>query len=261
MVQTYQRDGVICLRKAISRIWLDLIEQGIDLAINGASADLDIVQKKGDQGKFLVGSHAWRQVRQFKRFIFESPMADLAWPILQSKYMSLYYDFLLIKEAQSNCAETPWHQDHAYYPATGTKAINCWVALDSIPLATALRFYRGSHSPYIIYQATNFGNKLEDYQHLRKERPVLPVIDKSIDSKIITTAMQPGDMLVWNSHTLHSAPGNTLDQRRAAFSVNWIGDDILYESAPALDTYLDSTLKTGDPIVSEKFPLVRGNYT
>jgi ectoine hydroxylase-related dioxygenase (phytanoyl-CoA dioxygenase family) len=258
-IATYRDDGVVCLRNAFPRRWLDVIEQGITRALEGASENLDVVKKPGDKGRFSVSSQAWGKVAAFREFIFESRMADLAWPFLESRYMSLFYDFLLIKEANSSNAATPWHQDHAYYPLNGRKVINCWVALDSIPRATALRFYRGSHQPGVLYRAVNFENKDEDYIHVRKERPPAPDIENAGDIEVLSTPMRPGDMLVWNSYTFHSAPGNTLDKRRAAFSVNWLGDDITYDEKPALATYLDPGLKTGDPVISDKFPLVRGS--
>ena len=258
-LSAYQEDGVVCLRGAFSRDWLDVIEHGILQALNGASENLDVVKKPQDKGQFSVSSQAWQNVGPFREFIFESHVADLAWPFLESRYMSLFYDFLLIKEAKSNNAETPWHQDHAYYPLRGKKAINCWIALDPIPLSTALRFWRGSHKSGVLYRAVNFENSDLDYPYVRKERPEMPDIDGTKDDKVLSTEMQPGDMLVWNSYTFHSAPGNTLDRRRAAFSVNWVGDDITYEETPAIETYLDSDLKTGDRMISKKFPLIRGS--
>ena len=254
----YQEDGVVCLRDAFSQRWLDLIERGILDALNGASENLDVVKKPEDKGQFSVSSQAWQNVKPFREFIFESHVADLAWPFLESGYMSLFYDFLLIKEAKSNNAETPWHQDHAYYPLRGKKVINCWIALDPIPQSTALRFWRGSHRSGVLYRAVNFENPDLDYPYVRRERPELPAIDEIKDKQVLSTEMQPGDMLVWSSYTFHSAPGNTLDRRRAAFSVNWAGDDITYENKPAIETYLDPDLKTGDRLISKKFSLIRG---
>jgi len=254
----FNKDGVVCLRNAFSKQWLDKIEQGILKALNGTSENIDIVKKSQDKGRFSFSSQAWKNVSPFKEFIFESPMADIAWPFLESRYMSLFYDFLLIKEAQSNHALTPWHQDHAYYPLKGTKAINCWVALDPIPESTALRFCVGSHQSKTLYRAVNFDDENDDYLHARKDRPEIPSIEIGGDEQVSSTEMNPGDMLIWSSYTLHCAPGNHLDKRRAAFSVNWIGDDITYDEIPALDSYLDPSLKTGDRVISDKFPLVRG---
>ncbi len=201
------------------------------------------------------------KVEPFRQFIFDSHAADLAWPFLESETVVLFYDFLLIKQPRSESAATPWHQDHSYYPLNGSKVINCWTALDAIPLETALRFVKGSHRPPTLYRAVNFDSASDDYRHARGERPLPPDFDNDPDAEILSIAMQPGDMLVWNSYTFHSAPGNRLDARRAAFSLNWVGDDVTYTDAPALDTYRDSSLTAGQPIVCEKFPCLRRKMT
>ena len=105
-ISAYERDGVVCLRAAIDADWRAVIEQGIDQALGGASADLDIVKISGDKGRFSFSSHAWRQVEPFRQFIFDSPMPDLCWPFLRSETLNLFYDFLLIKEARSDSAAT-----------------------------------------------------------------------------------------------------------------------------------------------------------
>ncbi len=38
-----------------------------------------------------------------------------------------------------------------------------------------------------------------------------------------------------------------------------VSDDVTYDEAPAFASYLDSNLTTGDRIVSDKFPLLRGS--
>ena len=256
-IAAYNRDGVVCLRNAINSRWLDVVEEGIVAALSGASTDLDVVKAEGDKGNFSASSQAWTKVEPFRRFIFESPIADLSLQILQSRTLVLFYDFLLIKEAHSDSAATPWHQDHSYYPLNGTKVINCWTALDPIPVETALRFWKGSHSMQTVFKAANFENPSEEYKHARREHPNIPDIDENPDAEILATAMEPGDLLIFNSRTFHSAPGNKLEHRRAGFSVNWVGDDVTYMDVPSLETYQNPSLKTGDPIISEKFPLVR----
>ena len=255
-VAAYARDGVVCLRNAHSAAWLTVIEQGIDAALAGGSEDLDIVDKAGDSGRFSYSSQAWQQVAPFRRFIFESRVADLSWPFLKSNSLTLYYDFLLIKEPGAARAATPWHQDHAYYPLRGSNVINCWTALDPIPLETALRFWRGSHAQKLIYQAAEFSGE-SDYQHLRTDRPPPPDIDADTTAEFLAIDMNPGDMLVWDSHTFHSAPGNTSSNRRAAFSVNWTGDGAVFHDMPSLGTYRDDGIQDGMPIAGERFPTLR----
>lgn len=257
-IEAYKRDGVVCIRNAFGRDWLALIETGIDSALSGASTNLDVVKGNGVEGDFSFSSQAWMEVEPFRQFIFDSHAADLAWPFLESKSLVLFYDFLLIKQPRSQSAATPWHQDHSYYPLSGTKVINCWTALDTIPLETALRFVRGSHRPPTLYRAVNFESSGNEYRHARGERPPPPDFDNDDNAEILSTAMQPGDMLVWNSYTFHSAPGNRRNSRRAAFSLNWVGDDVTYTDTPALDTYRDPSLSAGQPIVCAKFPCLRG---
>lgn len=255
-VQAYERDGVVCLRKAHGSPWLAVVEEGIEAALSGASEDLDIVEKSGDAGRFSVSSQAWRHVEPFRRFIFESRAPDLAWPFLRSEVLTLFYDFLLIKEAGTAQAKTPWHQDHAYYPLHGSRVINCWTALDAIPIETALRFWKGSHADGTVYQAVDFTGDA-DYRHLQGNRPPRPDIDRDPTAEILAIDMAPGDMLVWNSRTFHSAPGNTLDRRRAAFSLNWVGDGVTFHDIPSLRTYRADGLAEGMPIACDKFPVVR----
>lgn len=255
-VQAFDRDGVVCLRHAYGPEWLALIEEGIEAALAGCSEDLDIVRKSGDSGQFSVSSQAWRKVEPFRKFIFESRAPDIAWPFLHSDSATLFYDFLLIKEAGAEQANTPWHQDHSYYPLHGMKVINCWTALDSIPLETALRFWKGSHTDPRIFQATDFAGE-GDYRHVRNDRPVAPDIDADESAEILATALEPGDMLIWSSRTFHSAPGNLLGRRRAAFSLNWVGDDVTFHDMPSLQTYRAEGITEGMPIASEKFPTVR----
>lgn len=257
-IAAFEQDGVICLRQAIGPDWLSLIEEGIEAALSGASTDLDVVKAAQDKGRFTVSSQAWQKVDQFRRFIFESPLADMSQCILRSQTLTLFYDFLLIKEAGSGSAATPWHQDHSYYPLKGDKVINCWTALDPIPVETALRFWKGSHSSGIVHRAVNFENPSKPYRHARPEHPAVPEIDADPEAEILTTAMDVGDLLIFNSRVFHAAPGNRLDRRRAGFSINWVGDGVTYEDAPALATYRDTRLRTGDLLSnSPKFPRVR----
>ncbi len=257
-IDFFNQDGVICLRNAFNPSWLQIIESGIKQALNGSSTNIDIIKRKEDMGTFSVSSGAWMQVAPFRHFIFNSHIADIAQALLNTQQLVLFYDFLLIKQAFSSSASTPWHQDHSYYPLDGKMAINCWVALDDIPLESALQFMQASHQPGLLYRAVDFDNPENDYRHVRKELPLPPNSDDTdFPVNILSTAVKAGDMLVWASYTLHSAPGNQLDHRRAAFSVNWLGDDIIYNDKPSLETYRDPSQEIGQAIICDKFPLVR----
>ena len=258
-IAAYKRDGVVCLRGAFGRDWLDVIESGIEqaMALHGPSSDK--VTPEGDEGYFYYDSMMWKEVEPFRRFIFESHAADLFWPFLESASLNFYYDFLLVKSARCAGAATPWHQDHSYYPLNGAKIINCWTALDPIPPETALRFVRGSHAEGTVHRVTPFNPGVE-YANTMTDRPPPPDFDADPDTDMVSCAMAPGDPLVWNSRTFHSAPGNRLDRRRAAFSTNWTGDDVTYNDMPQTSdpSQRGENLVHGGPITCESFPLVRG---
>ena len=251
-----QTDGVICLKNAHDQKWLSLIESGINEALNGASQNLDIVKKADDGGQFSFSSQAWRQVDTFREAIFGSRAPDIAWQLLDCASINLFYDFLLIKEAYTNRAATPWHQDHAYYPLKGQGVINCWTALDTIPMETALRFWAGSHRKACLFHAANFAGG-SDYQHVQSDHPEIPDIDNDRALRILACELSPGDMLVWDSFTFHSAPGNSLGTRRAAFSINWAADTIRFRDIPSLKSYRSKDISDGDRITCAKFPQVR----
>ena len=251
------RDGVVLIEQAIDAHWLTSIEEGIDQALGGQSTNVDIVKREGDQGDFSVSSGAWQTVPPFRKFIFESPIADYAFQLIGSQRLTLFYDFLLIKQPLSNNAATPWHQDHSYYPLDGRQIINSWVALDDIPAESALRFIKGSHQAAKLFRAIDFDDPQRDYRHARRELPLPPDKERPDGAEILTAPMRAGDMLAWTSYTLHSAPGNRLNRRRAAFSVNWLGDNVVYNGKAALETYCDPSQVIGQPVDCAKFPLVR----
>ena len=111
-----------------------------------------------------------------RTFIYESNAPDLFRSLLQTEVLTFYYDFLIVKNAGCNTSSTPWHHDIAYYPLNGTQIVNCWTALDDIPLETALRFIKGSHQQNTTTRATHF-NPEGEYHNLMTERPVVQDFD------------------------------------------------------------------------------------
>ena len=265
-IDAYRRNGVICLKAAFDRDWLDIVESGLEMVMSGAgrvsdadSGGYDAIKKPGEKGEFFYDSIMWKKVEPFRRFIFDSHAPDLYRSILATDTLVFYYDFLIVKAPYCDSGVTPWHQDHSYYPFNGRQIINCWTALDHIPVETALRFVKGSHHADDVFQATHF-NPEKRYENEMSERPPVPEFEAHPDEfEIIACALEPGDTLVWNSRMFHTAPGNHLSTRRAALSTNWLGDDVTYNDIPQ-ETDPPSrgeNLMQGGPVVCETFPQVR----
>ena len=260
-VEAYKQDGVICLRSAMGEDWLSVVEDAIGLFLTD-EAEVDdhhvIVQSDGDDGAFQYSSMMWKHNTLFRKVIFESHAPDLFGSILETHRLNFFYDFLLIKNSGCRSASTPWHQDMSYYALHGTKIINCWIALDDIPVETALRFIRGSHRTGEVFRAIHFDPD-RAYDGPMEERRLPPDFDRDGEADIVTCAMSRGDALVWNARTFHSAPGNHLDRRRGALSLNFAGDDVTYFDMPGESDPPDrgEGLFEGGPITCETFPLLR----
>lgn len=253
-----ERAGVICIRGAFDRGWVELLEQAIDLSIRLAGDDSYTVAIPGEPGFFFTDNFMWKKIPEFRRFAFESPAADLAMKLLRSRTLTFYFDFLLVKEPGSSAA-TPWHQDHSYWPVNGRQICNIWTAMDVIPKASGLRFVRGSHLSETLYRAVSFDPSTR-HPHEMLERPLPPDFDGAAsDCEIMSWDMEPGDSLVWYSRTFHSAPGNLSSRRRRALSTSWFGDDATYNEIPpgTGPTSRGENLVQGGPMTCATFPRVR----
>ena len=109
----------------------------------------------------------------------------------------------------------------------------------------------------MIHRAIHFDPKKE-YKNTINDRPKPPNFENDPSFEILCTNLEPGDTLIWNSKTFHSAPGNNLNSRRAALSINLAGDDVTYfdmkqEPDPPIR---GENLKEGSPITCESFPLL-----
>tara|TARA_B100000676_G_scaffold286473_1_gene316111 strand:- start:3816 stop:4691 length:876 start_codon:yes stop_codon:yes gene_type:complete len=260
-IQSYERDGVVCLRHAIAQDWIATLAEGMELAIQQSSErDLAIsIANPGEPGFFFYDTFMWQRIDNFKRFAFESNAADLAMQVMRSKSLIFYFDFMLVKEPGTS-RKTPWHYDEAYWPVTGEQICNFWIALDHIPIETALRFVRGSHQKRDQkFRSVHFDPN--DAYGDPEDLPVPPDWDCiEGDHEIVYAPLEPGDVLVFHSRTHHSAPGNSLKStRRRALATHWLGDDIRYNDKQ-IETdppYRGENLVHGGSMECETFQRVR----
>ena len=259
-IEAYERDGVVSLRRAFSKEWIESLADGMEIAISDSlKRDTAFnISNPGEPGFFFYDTFMWQRISQFKRFVFESNVADLAANVMRSKGLIFYFDFMLVKEPGTS-SKTPWHYDEAYWPIKGNQICNLWIALDHIPLATALRFLVGSHRWTESYNPVHFDPDMR-YADL-PNLPAMPDWDvEPGNPKIAFAPMNPGDCLVFNRRTFHSAPGNSLKtSRRRALATHWIGDDVTYnnklhETDPP---YRGEGLVHGGSMECASFPRVR----
>jgi len=71
-------------------------------------------------GDWLPGTnfkHMWHDNPVFRSFIFDSPAAEVTARIIQSSTIRFFFDMIFYKDAGAAGRPTPWHNDHAAWPA------------------------------------------------------------------------------------------------------------------------------------------------
>ncbi len=259
-IRAYDTDGIVCLRKVFEPSWIEMLEEGMEIAIN-KGADRESVfriTESEESGIFFYDTFMWKHIDHFRKFVFESPVADIEMNIMRSTNLLFYFDFMLVKEPGTS-AKTPWHYDEAYWPVAGSKICNFWVTLDEIPKETALRFVRGSHLWEEPFRAVHF-DPTTNYANL-PDNPEPPEWEfEPGEHEIVYAPLSPGDCLIFNRRTMHSAPGNSLKStRRRALATHWFGDDVTYNNKPQETDppYRGEGLVHGGSMECESFPKVR----
>jgi phytanoyl-CoA hydroxylase len=122
--------------------------------------------------------------------------------------MDLDFD-MLINKAPYTSAETPWHQDAAYWiDMPDTRAVSCWVAIDRAFLDNGCMWYTPKSHLGEILPHTQVGNK-----------GALKCEGSEKDSRYVE--LDPGSCVLHHGRTLHYSRGNSTDLNRRAFITNF----------------------------------------
>ncbi|MFI4889990.1 MAG: phytanoyl-CoA dioxygenase family protein [Steroidobacterales bacterium] len=257
-IADFQRDGAVVLRQLFSAAAIGWLRDGIDWNLANLSPHAKIASLPDDPGRFVEDFCTWQVNPHYRRFIFETAIAETAGELMQSGSARLYHDHMLTKEAQTR-QRTPWHQDQPYYNIDGLQNVSFWIPVDPVSLESTLEFVAGSHrGPWLMprsfmdAQARWFPEgSLAD----------LPDIDASRQSfPILGWALQPGDAVAFHMLTLHAASGVPGPGRRRVFSLRFLGDDIRHaprrwRTSPEFPG-LARQLPAGAPMDHPLFPVV-----
>lgn len=257
-VQSFQRDGAVCLRQLFSPAEMELLRAGIDANLAQPSSRAKVASRPDDPGFFIEDFCNWQDNERYRRFIFESALGEAAGALMRSGTARLYHDHMLTKEAGTR-QRTPWHQDQPYYNVDGRQNCSFWIPVDPVSRPATLELVAGSHlGPWLMprsfmdAQAKWFPEgTLED----------LPAIEEQREKyRILGWAVEPGDAICFHMLTLHGSAGVEPGRRRRVFSVRFIGDDTTHAprrwaTSPDFPG-LDAELPAGAPMVHALFPIV-----
>ena len=288
-IEAYCRDGVVCLRGALSAEWVAVVKDAVDdaerryretpadlagatqatlehshLLPMGQLSDMMEAQgmnvlrdvKTGGDGQYILVNNAVMDYPAVQRLAHESPLAELAAQLFGASKINFLFDQIFIKQPGAN-TRTAFHQDWGYFHVQGEQVASFWTAAEPVAKENGgMGYVRGSHH-WDLYSPNAFISQdvAED-----AELPVLPDIEGfEADYDIVYFDVEPGDVIVHDYRLAHGSRGNTsLDRTRRAVSLRFAGDDVtaLRRSSAPAEFPIDANLKDGDPLDSDTYPVV-----
>lgn len=265
--RAYEEDGAAVIRGVVPMGWIDLMREAIDRILASPGIASIEYTPEGKEGRYYGDFFLWMRDPDFRAFMMDSPMPELAASLLGSVRVNFFYDQLLVKELKTE-EPTPLHQDRPYWPVRGEDIISVWVPFDpATPESGVVHYVRGSHkwgrlfAPRTFGKSTGFENQYADTGF----EPIDEVEANLEDYDVITWDMEPGDVIVHNALTIHYAPGNASPTgRRRGLALRYVGDDAVWDARPG--TFMANpkvqallpkiTLEDGERFSGEAFPQV-----
>lgn len=229
-IDTYQRDGALCLRNLLRPHEIELLRAGVEQNLRSPSPRAKIASRPDDPGYFIEDFCCWQQNEYYRRVIFDSALGKTAARLMRSHTARLYHDHMLTKEPGTR-QRTPWHQDQPYFNVAGSQNISFWIPIDPVSRASTLEFVAGSHhGPWLMPRSF-----MDSQARWFPEGALADLPDIESDRsryEILGWALQPGDVVCFHMLTLHAAGGVTGEQRRRVVSIRFLGDDITHALRP-----------------------------
>jgi ectoine hydroxylase-related dioxygenase (phytanoyl-CoA dioxygenase family) len=274
-IEAFHRDGAVLIKQALPPEWVEVARVGLDAAI----AEPDVMSE--NLGTLRVDQFPAARSPALRRLVDESPVAEIVGRALRSP-VRFYMDQLFYKP-KGRFLPTPWHQDTCYYNIDGDDLIRAWVSPDPVPRNVSLEIVRGSHLWNVTYSplaGRDPDGDAEAQEMLARARPDEPMLgadsyanwtywsgvkDKSLPAvpdidahrgsyDILGWDYEPGDVLLFHGHVLHSALGyvDSPNPRRAHASL-WAGSDVRYlhrlgQVIPDPVALYDHAPKSGQPL-------------
>jgi ectoine hydroxylase-related dioxygenase (phytanoyl-CoA dioxygenase family) len=255
-VKDFHANGVTVMRNVFTD-WIETLREGVALNMREPDPTARIYTGENGGGRFFVDYCNWARIPQYKDFIFNSPVAAVGAELMDSKMVQLFHEHVLVKEAQAG-VPTPWHQDMPYYCVNGPKTASIWIPLDEVPKERGVEFIAGSHLWDKFYRPQRFNGQPLNENDTLEDIP--NVNDNRGDYDIVSWDLSPGDAIAFDYRTIHGAPANNSpSEQRRAFSLRLVGDGVRFAHREGIVTsppFPNVTLKDGDPLQGEEFPVL-----
>ena len=258
-IAEFREHGAVIVRNLFSANEVAAIEAGIERNLAEPGPMFLVASKDDDPGKFVEDFCNWQRIDEYRRIAFESKAADVAGALMGGTTVRLFHDHMLVKEPGTK-QPTPWHQDQPYYNVDGQMNVSMWAPVDPVAAESTLEFLGGSHKRGWLIPRSFMDNQAKWFpEGTMSEIPDVEA-DRSAHD-IRGWAMQPGDAVFFHMLTIHHAYGVPGKNRRRAFSLRFLGDDMVHaprrwRTSPQFDG-LEAEIPAGEPMDHPLFPLLR----
>ena len=253
-VAEYQKEGVVLARQGVDAKWIDRMLEVIDKQLANPSEWVQDTNPGGKESRFLHDRYLWPTDPDFRDFVFNSGVGELAARAMKSSRARIYFDHIFVKEPNTQ-EEFFWHQDLPYWPFKGEQICSVWLALtDADVESSTLEFVRGSHEWGKWFRPVIPGGedeKLDEWigSSYEEEIPDFNVLRD--DYEFLSFDVKAGDAIIFNTAIVHASHGNkSPNRRRVALSTRWLGDDAVWDPRPGTDpivTQDDVSIESGSP--------------
>ena len=230
-IETFRRDGVVCLRQVIGPEWIESLRAGVAHNMANPSPRARLWDRDAEGRESRYDSQVWQDIPQYRAFVLEGPMAEITGLLMGSSAVNFFFDAIFTR-TPGNQFRTPFHQDEPYWSVEGFDTCSSWMPLVPVERRSALEFVRGSHRWTERYQQTNFGAMTGDARDQvdfsTDDRVPFPDIEGDRESfDIVSWDMEPGDVAIFNARMIHGGSGNLApDRDLQVFNTQWLGDDV-----------------------------------
>ena len=257
-IADFHRDGVVVVRNLFSTEDVATIERGIERNLATPSDRFKVASKSDDPGRFVEDFCNWQRIAEYEDIMTNSRAADAAADLMGSS-VGFYHDHMLGK-VPGTALETHWHQDQPYYNVDGFNNCSLWAPVDPVKAESTLEFIAGSHKWGWLMPRTFMDNEAKWFpEGSLTEMPAIESDRENFD--IRSWSLNPGDGVFFHMLTLHHSYGVPGTQRRRAFSLRFLGDDMVHAprtwiTSPQFDD-LEREIPVGAPMDHPLFPMLR----
>jgi ectoine hydroxylase-related dioxygenase (phytanoyl-CoA dioxygenase family) len=258
-IDDFRASGVTIVRGLFSSDEVALVERGIERNLSDPGPMFKTASKPDDPGRFVEDFCNWQRIDEYSTIAFDSRAADAAGELMGSRVVRLYHDHMLVKEPATR-QDTPWHQDQPYYNVEGLDNCSMWMPVDPVAAESTLEFVAGSHRRGWLMPRSFMDSQARWFPEGTMEE--IPDIEAHrADYDIRCWAMEPGDVVFFHMLTLHHSYGVPGTRRRRAFSLRFLGDDMVHaprrwRCSPDFDQQ-ELAIPAGSPMDGPLFPVLR----